>query len=66
MITAGHHSYRKTAVIEIDVQAGSPLAPVTEYVAPAPAVVRDVPATVIASSVLFFVWFGGPAIFSHC
>ena len=47
MITAGHHSYRKAAGIEIGVQAGIPLAPVTEYVALAPAVVCDVPATVI-------------------
>ena len=57
MITAGHHSYRKPAGIEIGVQAGTPLfnnfdmesddtyaddlnllAPVTEYVIPAPAV----------------------------
>ena len=63
MITANHHSYRKTAGIEIGVQAGTPLfhnfdresedtdpdfldvlAPVTEYVAPAPAVVCDEPA----------------------
>ena len=42
-----HHSYRKTAVSEIGVQVGTPLAPVTEYVAPAPAAVCDVPATVI-------------------
>ena len=58
MTTAGHHSHRKAAGIEIGVQAGAPLfdsdpddvdvlAPVTEYVAPAPAVVCDVPATVI-------------------
>ena len=58
MITAGHHSHRKAAGIEIGVQAGTPLfdsdpddvdvlAPVTEYVAPAPAVVCDEPATVI-------------------
>ena len=47
MIIAGHHSYRKAAGIEIGVQAGIPLAPVTEYVAPAPAVDWDVPATVI-------------------
>ena len=47
MITAGHHSYRKAAGIEVGVQAGTTLAPVTEYVAPAPAVVCDVPATVI-------------------
>ena len=81
MIIAGHHSYRKAVGIEIGVQAGIPLAPVTEYVAPAPAVVCDVPATVIeymssapvieyfgtsTSSVLSFVRFGVPAIFSHC
>ena len=41
MITAGHHSYRKAAGFEIGVQAGTPLAHVTEYVAPAPAVVCD-------------------------
>ena len=57
MITAGHHSYRKAAEIEIGVQAGTllfhnfdmesddtdpddldVLAPVTEYVSPAPVV----------------------------
>ena len=42
MVTAGHHSYRKAAGIEIGVQAGISLAPVTEYVAPAPAVVATV------------------------
>ena len=47
MITAGHHSYCRADGIEIGVQAGTPLAPVTEYVAPAPAVDWDVPATVI-------------------
>ena len=47
MITAGHHSFRRAAGIEIGVQAGTPLAPVTGYVAPAPAVDWDVPATVI-------------------
>ena len=47
MITAGHHSSRRAAGIEIGVQAGTHLAPVTEYVAPAPAVDCDVPATVI-------------------
>ena len=45
-ITADH-SYRRAAGIEIGVQAGTPLAPVTEHVAPAPAVDWDVPATVI-------------------
>ena len=45
LITAGHHSHRKVAGIEIGMQAGTPVAPVTEYVAPAPAVVCDVPAT---------------------
>ena len=47
MITAGHHSYCRAGGIEIGVQAGAPLAPVTEYVAPAKAVDWDVPATVI-------------------
>ena len=47
MITAGHHSYRKAAGIETGVQDGTPLAHVTEYVAPAPAVVCDEPAPVI-------------------
>ena len=65
MITAGHHSYRKAAGIEIGVQAGTPLfhnfdmesddtdpddldvlAPVNEYVAPAPVVVCVAPASV--------------------
>ena len=43
----GHHSYRKAAEFEIGVHAGAPLAQVTEYVAPAPAVVCDVSAPVI-------------------
>ena len=47
MITAGHHSYHKAAGFEIGVQAGTPLTQVTEYVAPAPAVVCDVSAPVI-------------------
>ena len=58
MITAGHHSHRKAAGIEIGVQAGAHLfdsdpndvdvlAPVTEYVAPAPAIVCSEPAPVI-------------------
>ena len=66
MITAGHHSYRKAAGIEIGVQAGTALvhnfdmesddtdpdylnllAPVTEYVIPAPAVPHVAQAPVI-------------------
>ena len=47
MITAGHHSYRKAAGFEIGVQAGSPLAHVTDHVAPAPAVVCDESAPVV-------------------
>ena len=47
LVTAGHHSFRKAAGIEVGVQTGTILVPVTEYVAPAPAVVSDVPATVI-------------------
>ena len=47
LVTAGNHSYRKAVGIEVGVQAGTILVSVTEYVAPAPAVVSDVPATVI-------------------
>ena len=47
MITAGHHRYRKAAGFEIGVQAGTPLAQVTEYVAPASAVLCDGSAPVI-------------------
>ena len=43
-----HHSAgRKPLLVDAATQVGSLLAPVTEYVAPAPAVVCDVPATVI-------------------
>ena len=38
MATVQHHSYMKSAVVDFCVQVGSPLAPVTEYVAPALAV----------------------------
>ena len=37
----------KSAVVDVCVQVGSPLAPVTEYVAPAPAVTYAVPAPVV-------------------
>ena len=43
MATIQHHSYMKSAVMDFCVQVGSPLAPVTEYVAPAPAVALSVP-----------------------
>ena len=43
MATIQHHSYMKSAVVDFCVQVGSPLAPVTEYVAPAPAVALSVP-----------------------
>ena len=43
MATVQHHSYMKSAVADFCVQVGSPLAPVTEYVAPAPAVALSVP-----------------------
>ena len=43
MATVQHHSYMKSAVVDFCVQVGSPLAPVTEYVAPAPAVALSVP-----------------------
>ena len=35
LATIQHHSYLKTGVVDVGVQVGSPLAPVTEYVAPA-------------------------------
>ena len=35
LATIQHHSYLKSGVVNVGVQAGSPLAPVTEYVAPA-------------------------------
>ena len=38
LATVQHHSHMKSAVVDVCVQVGSPLAPVTEYVAPAPAV----------------------------
>ena len=43
LATIQHHSYMKSAVVDVGVQVGSPLAPVTEYVAPAPAVTFVVP-----------------------
>ena len=43
MATVQHHSYMKSAVVDFCVQVGSPLAPVIEYVAPAPAVALSVP-----------------------
>ena len=43
MATVQHHSFMKSAVVDFCVQVGSPLAPVTEYVAPAPAVALSVP-----------------------
>ena len=42
MATIHHHSL-KSAVVDVSVQVGSPFAPVTEYVAPAPAVTLSVP-----------------------
>ena len=60
--SAGHHSYRKAVGIEVGVQAGAILVPVTEYVAPAPAVVSDVPATVIENmSSAPVIWYLAPA-----
>ena len=42
LATIQHHSYMKSAVVDVGVQVGSPLAPVLapvdEYVAPAPSV----------------------------
>ena len=43
MAAIQHHSYVKSAVMDVSVQVGLPLAPVTEYVAPAPAVTLSVP-----------------------
>ena len=43
MATTHHHSFMKSAVVDVSVQVGSPFAPVTEYVAPAPAVTLSVP-----------------------
>ena len=47
LATVQHHSHMKSAVVDVCVQVGSPLAPVTEYVAPAPAVTFAAPAPVI-------------------
>ena len=47
LATVQHHSHMKSAVVDVCVQVGSPLAPVTEYVAPAPAVTYAAPAPVI-------------------
>ena len=46
LATVQHHSYMKSAVVDFCVQVGSPLAPVTEFVAPAPAVTYAAPAPV--------------------
>ena len=46
LATIQHHSHMKSAVVDVCVQVGSPLAPVTEYVAPAPAVSYAAPAPV--------------------
>ena len=35
LATIQHHSFMKSAVVDVGVQVGSPLAPVTEFVAPA-------------------------------
>ena len=43
LATIQHHSYMKSAVVDAGVQVGSPLAPVADYVAPAPAVSFVVP-----------------------
>ena len=43
MATIQHHSFMKSAVVDVGVQVGSPLAPVTVFVAPAPAVTLPVP-----------------------
>ena len=46
LATVQHHSHMKSAVVDVCVQVGSPLAPVTEYVAPAPSVTYAAPAPV--------------------
>ena len=46
LATIQHHSHMKSAVVDVCVQVGSPLAPVTDYVAPAPAVSYAAPAPV--------------------
>ena len=43
LATIHHHSFGKSAVVDVSVQVGSSFAPVTEYVAPAPAVTLSVP-----------------------
>ena len=47
MATIQHHSHMKSAVVDVCVQVGSPLAPVTVYAAPAPAVTYAAPAPVV-------------------
>ena len=43
MATIHHHSFMKSAVVDVSVQVGLSFAPVTEHVAPAPAVTLSVP-----------------------
>ena len=47
LATIQHHSHMKSAVVDVGVQVGTPLAPVTEYVTPAPAVSYAAPAPVV-------------------
>ena len=47
LATIQHHSHMKSAVVDVGVQVGSPLAPVTEYVTPALAVTYAAPAPVV-------------------
>ena len=76
MATIHHHSFMKSAVVDVSVQVGSPFAPVTEYVALAPAVTLSVPslqlrpaytsATVAAGVNFDVTGFVNPQFFPYC
>ena len=51
MATIHHHSFMKSAVVDVSVQVGSSFAPVTEYVAPAPDVTLSVPSQQLRTGV---------------
>ena len=60
LATIQHHSYLKSGVVNVGVQAGSPLAPVTEYVAPAK--VPPVYSTTTVTSDLVYPQFSSTAV----
>ena len=60
LATIQRHSYLKSGVVNVGVQAGSPLAPVTEYVAPAP--VPPVYSTTTVNTDLVYPQFSSTAV----